>query len=80
MDAEHPAAPWLWGDRHGALSCGASACSLPRREYHPLSPIELAELGALAKAHRTTLRCRCGAVEYDPESRTVRERNERNEP
>jgi len=67
--------PWLWGDRHGHVSCGATGCA-PNCHgvWAKLNPSELAEWGALALSHRTTLRCRCGAVEYDPASRTVRER------
>ena len=66
---------WLWGDRHGHVSCGAAGCTTNcHGVWAKLTVQELAEWGALAKAHRTTLRCRCGAVEYDPASRTVRER------
>jgi hypothetical protein len=39
-----------------------------------LRDIELVELATLAAARKTTVRCFCGGVEYDPASRTVRER------
>lgn len=72
---------WLWGNRAGAISCGAHGCGGPNtgpraHDWAPLRPHELAELGALAAARRETLRCQCGAVEYDRVSRMVRETRE----
>jgi hypothetical protein len=69
--------PWLWINPLGHLSCGAASCQPATSEngWHVLNPVELAELAALAQARRSTLRCQCGAVEYDPASRTVRERS-----
>lgn len=77
MDERLPSAtkPWLWISEDGKLSCGAQRCTAPAPNgWHVLRYPELAELAELAKAQHTTLRCRCGAVEYDPASRTVRER------
>ena len=74
-----PTAPWLWINRRGAISCGGPGCrpSTSPGGWGVLSQIELAELGALATANKTTVHCICGGVEYDPASRTVRERHER---
>lgn len=68
---------WLWLTYEGHISCGSDRCRPAQAgPSHVLNPVELAELAALARAQRTTLRCRCGAVEYDPASRTVREAND----
>lgn len=67
---------WLWVNPDGALSCGANTCGVIHGrwlDWNVARPHELAELAALATARHETLRCQCGAVEYDPASRTVRE-------
>jgi len=70
--------PWLWMNRRGKISCGGPACRpVADGGWGVLRDIELNELSALAAARKTTVRCLCGAVEYDPASRTVRERHER---
>lgn len=75
-----PVSPWLWIDRRGRIACGGPACHpTSAGGWGVLTDIELAELGVLATAHKTTVRCYCGAVEYDPASRTVRERTTESE-
>ena len=77
MAALPPPGPWLWLSNAGAVSCGNSQC-VTRGHGHPwavLGAAELAELGALAKARRLVVRCRCGALQYDPLSGMVFERD-----